>query len=621
MESLAPSGTASLDCARCVEHCQHEADRRAPRPANLGPEMRNPTPMHSAGSQWTRDDVLSDLWQWFCALDLQERIQAIAIEDALWIKMYIVLFRKTEKQQHRTVFDLACESRAASDQLALARVIRIFRADCERIYDRALHHERLKQSSAHTDAGGSHGTAHDAVRAMAPCGASVTTTPNPNPAPKRTLGIASSVASNTCVASGVASNMWEDVKRQSLANVMRQQQQGAEQPQQQDDEAIAISAGKHVMNQVQLCSVSAPLDTLTLAESAVIEAPRLLELLRRATKDDFLSRPLPAHFVKQMALTPSSSCASSSGEPNGKASGHIQQTAWLDAKNPASLHDMLVSRIELSLWSSYWRAVHRSFAPVRSVALSGLRDKWRQLAKFWDSLDESVQLSLLSSNPPALKCFEANKGDGTPTSEIVRRLLFTPVRWACALRACFELPSRPVALSSLPSRTPPPQLTQTSTRARRRARCWSACKLPALTTTRASWSMLRPPRIAAAAGAQAGRDAVPTRQQRPLTATPRRRRRNPTERLRALALMIRARSCLTLLPTRKPRRRAVRSRTLTRAPTAASSLEETVCTSSSLRRRCPPSPPAGPPRRTRVRVVEPPLLLPMVARRARHVTP
>ena len=50
-----------------------------------------------------RDDVLSDLWQWFCALDLQERIQAIAIEDALWIKMYIVLFRKTEKQ-HRTVF-------------------------------------------------------------------------------------------------------------------------------------------------------------------------------------------------------------------------------------------------------------------------------------------------------------------------------------------------------------------------------------------------------------------------------------------------------------------------------------------------------------------------------------
>ena len=236
------------------------------------------------------------------------------------------------------------------------------------------------------------------------------------------------------------------MKRQSLANVLRQQQQGSEQPQQQDDEAIAISAGKHVMNQVQLCSVSAPLDTLTLDESAVIEAPRLLELLRRATKDDFLSRPLPAHFVKQIALTPpSSGCASSSGEPNGKATGHIQQTAWLDAKNPASLHDMLVSRIELSLWSSYWRAVHRSFAPVRSVALSGLRDKWRQLAKFWDSLDESVQVSLLSSNPPALQCFEANKGDGTPTSEIVRRLLFTPVRWACALHASMFFPSRPVA--------------------------------------------------------------------------------------------------------------------------------------------------------------------------------
>ena len=75
-----------------------------------------------------RDDVLSDLWQWFCALDLQERIQAIAIEDALWIKMYIVLFRKTEKQ-HRTVFDLACESRAARRvraNFALARVIRMF---------------------------------------------------------------------------------------------------------------------------------------------------------------------------------------------------------------------------------------------------------------------------------------------------------------------------------------------------------------------------------------------------------------------------------------------------------------------------------------------------------------
>ena len=239
--------------------------------------------------------------------------------------------------------------------------------------------------------------------------------------------------------------MWEDVKRQSLANVMRQQQQGAEQPQQQDDEAIAISAGKHVMNQVQLCSVSAPLDTLTLAEARSSRLRDCSSCCGAATKDDFLSRPLPAHFVKQMALTPSSGCASSSGEPNGKATGHIQQTAWLDAKNPASLHDMLVSRIELSLWSSYWRAVHRSFAPVRSVALSGLRDKWRQLAKFWDSLDESVQVSLLSSNPPALQCFEANKGDGTPTSEIVRRLLFTPVRWACALHASMFFPSRPVA--------------------------------------------------------------------------------------------------------------------------------------------------------------------------------
>ncbi|CAN0538806.1 unnamed protein product, partial [Ectocarpus sp. 12 AP-2014] len=41
-----------------------------------------------------REDMAEDLSSWFCQLSTQERLQAIAVEDVIWIRLFNVLYRK-----------------------------------------------------------------------------------------------------------------------------------------------------------------------------------------------------------------------------------------------------------------------------------------------------------------------------------------------------------------------------------------------------------------------------------------------------------------------------------------------------------------------------------------------
>jgi hypothetical protein len=54
--------------------------------------------MSSSEGNWNPSQVLHQLWEWFCRLPAEERMQALSIEDPLWIRMYLLLY-KTDKRR------------------------------------------------------------------------------------------------------------------------------------------------------------------------------------------------------------------------------------------------------------------------------------------------------------------------------------------------------------------------------------------------------------------------------------------------------------------------------------------------------------------------------------------
>ena len=171
-------------------------------------------------------------------------------------------------------------------------------------------------------------------------------------------------------------------------------------------------------------------------------------MLRASSGDAFLSGALPQGLLKHMA----SSHAGGSTYVGGAAAGAgehgtgggdggdsmlVPETPWLAARYPASLRDMLASRLELSLWTSYWRAAHKLMAPSRAPAtpkgalsLGELRSKASALMQFWESLDPATQQLMVEGVALARECYDSARERRRPTREVVRRLLFTPVPWA-----------------------------------------------------------------------------------------------------------------------------------------------------------------------------------------------
>lgn len=67
-----------------------------------GSRQSTERPMMHCGSgmtdgNWNTGKVLNELWEWFCKLSVEDRIQALTVEDPLWARLYLVLFKKEEK--------------------------------------------------------------------------------------------------------------------------------------------------------------------------------------------------------------------------------------------------------------------------------------------------------------------------------------------------------------------------------------------------------------------------------------------------------------------------------------------------------------------------------------------
>jgi len=46
---------------------------------------------------WNPGKVVIELWEWFCKLTIEDRIQALTVEDPLWARLYLVLLKKEER--------------------------------------------------------------------------------------------------------------------------------------------------------------------------------------------------------------------------------------------------------------------------------------------------------------------------------------------------------------------------------------------------------------------------------------------------------------------------------------------------------------------------------------------
>lgn len=67
--------------------------------------------MHAGGlagaeSVWSQPGLVQVVWEWFSKLSVEERMQALAIEDPLWIRLYLLLFKQELKcrRKDRTGF-------------------------------------------------------------------------------------------------------------------------------------------------------------------------------------------------------------------------------------------------------------------------------------------------------------------------------------------------------------------------------------------------------------------------------------------------------------------------------------------------------------------------------------
>lgn len=53
-------------------------------------------------SAWNDPALVQHVWEWFSRLSLEERMQAIAIEDPLWIRVYLLLFTQEHRRKDRS---------------------------------------------------------------------------------------------------------------------------------------------------------------------------------------------------------------------------------------------------------------------------------------------------------------------------------------------------------------------------------------------------------------------------------------------------------------------------------------------------------------------------------------
>jgi hypothetical protein len=195
-----------------------------------------------------------------------------------------------------------------------------------------------------------------------------------------------------------------------------------------------MEAGLLLQKSIRLCSLASPLDTLTLARGLLEEPRRLYTLLRLVTRNAFLSRAMAATTAKHLAVpvTTSSHLMASSGA----VTVALPEAPWM-ADRPQtdniSLGDLLVNRVELSLWGSYWRKVSiRSSASAlqRPLSLANVAESVAKLLAFSEKLEGCKQLALYEGLRPAQAVLRSGKARAWANALVINRLLFVPLCWA-----------------------------------------------------------------------------------------------------------------------------------------------------------------------------------------------
>ena len=307
-------------------------------------------------SNWNQDTLLASLWEWFCKLGCDERMQALAIDDPLWIRLYLKLFKHELKSRNKKLVGAGQQQASASPSSPPTAPLpssplsspqklphrqplcySVRREKVNYMYSRLL--KQQLQHQQHVGAGclpSSSSKCHSNI--------STTTTNNSSSSSSSSSSIGSRGGTPVGASSDPdeleeAKSVEEEEEELEIALAAEEEehtltegyrialgQQKQQTWKEREDteegelaggteyETTAQLAGHLLQRSLRICSLGAtPLDTLTLGASAVEDAEALYQLLRAVTKGAFLSKPPTAATVKQLSLQASAAAAAGGG--------------------------------------------------------------------------------------------------------------------------------------------------------------------------------------------------------------------------------------------------------------------------------------------------------------------
>jgi hypothetical protein len=369
--------------------------------------MTSPSPAFSAGrnsggknasdklgsekvsSGWPTTDAQSSLRHWFASLSPQERFQALSIQESTWVRLYCVLYRKEPRNTSGARRPLRCKF--------------------ERDYILKIH-DKVHRNSEKYDKHRQHMSGGMGSSMLAP-----------SPAATAVPSLMSWVRQNESHAFG--SQQGAGLRGAGYSGAILSGGD-ASSPDQLDENDPAIEAGERLQEAVRLCGAMAStsfFDTLTLSEEALSNPSELMDQLRLCSGGGFLSAPLPEALAKKLALS-------------GGAQPDLIEMPWLQMRGPSpvSLCDLLVNRLELSLWASFWASMRHQQAgsgaltlctPGSTQPLVDLLEASRTLGRYWRKINMDERLELVRGLPAAAE--EVHQG----LDDTAKKLLFPPIAW------------------------------------------------------------------------------------------------------------------------------------------------------------------------------------------------
>ena len=264
-------------------------------------------------SNWNSGTLLASLWEWFSKLGSEERMQALAIDDPLWIRLYLKLFKHELKSRNKKLVGAGQQQAPASPssppaapssssspppspqqpphQQPLCYLVK--REKVNYMYGRLL--KQQQQQQQHAGAGGllsssssGHASSSSSSSSTGSRGASFLGAPSD----LDELEEAKSVEEDDeeleiALAAEEEEHTLTEGYRIALGHQKQQDRKeggGTEEGEfsgEAEDEATAQLAGQLLQRNLRICSLGAtPLDTLTLGSPAVEDAEALYQLLR-----------------------------------------------------------------------------------------------------------------------------------------------------------------------------------------------------------------------------------------------------------------------------------------------------------------------------------------------------